>query len=144
MTIEGGMESQGDNIAVGELFAKRYRIERPLGSGGMGEVYLVTDMFLGEEEKVALKLLHPNLSADERQAKRFLREVQLTRKVTHPNVIRTFDAGELNGRLYFTMEYVEGVSLKDHLKGQPMPPREVCAYLIDICKGLTAIHQSGP
>jgi eukaryotic-like serine/threonine-protein kinase len=137
------MQSPQTDLEIGALFAGRYKIVRVLGSGGMGEVYLVKDALLGEDEFIALKVLHQQLSKDERQSKRFLREVQLTRKVTHPHIIRTFDAGEFGGRLYFTMEYVEGVSLKERMNGEPLSLEETCRIVTHICEGLGAIHEAG-
>ncbi len=137
------MEAQSGNYTQGTIFAERYRIEKALGNGGMGEVYLVNDTLFGGEDLIALKLLHPQLCTDEKHSKRFLREVQLTRKVSHPNVIRTFDVGECDGRLYFTMEYVEGVELREYLKGSPLPVGKAATIVTEVCKGLSAIHEAG-
>ncbi|MBX7142980.1 MAG: serine/threonine protein kinase [Oligoflexia bacterium] len=123
----------------GELFAGRYRLVRRLGRGGMGAVYLVEDSMLGGEQ-VALKLLHADLCRNEKHTQRFLREVRLTRKVTHPGVVRTFDVGNQDGRLFFTMEFAEGRTLKERLLEGPIDPMQVARILREICKGLYAIH----
>lgn len=123
----------------GEIFADRYRIIRELGRGGMGSVYLVTDTVLNNEE-VALKILKSELSRNEQHAKRFLREVQLTRKVTHPNIVRTYDVGSVEDGIFFTMECVTGVSLKDKLADGPLSVAETVQILIQVCDGLEAIH----
>lgn len=122
-------------------FAGRYILKKLLGSGGMGAVYLAADSMLGDDE-VALKILHSQLCQNEKHTKRFLREVQLTRKVTHPNVVRTFDAGRENGRLYFTMEYAEGVTLKEKLLAGPLETEQIASIVREIAKGLYAIHQA--
>jgi serine/threonine protein kinase len=122
-------------------FAGRYVLKKLLGSGGMGAVYLAVDSMLGDDE-VALKVLHSQLCKNEKHTKRFLREVQLTRKVTHPNVVRTFDAGRENGRLYFTMECAEGVTLKEKLQAGPFDLHEAASILREIAKGLYAIHEA--
>ncbi|MBX7136454.1 MAG: serine/threonine protein kinase [Oligoflexia bacterium] len=108
----------------------------------MGRVYLAKDTLL-ENEVVALKVLHGDLSRDEKHSKRFLREVQLARKVSHPNIVRTFDAGTVGGQLYFTMEYAPGQSLKERLQFGALGAAEVCRILIEILGGLGAIHSCG-
>lgn len=136
------MKSDGFILEEEKLFAGRYLVKRLLGSGGMGKVYLVEDTILGNES-ITLKILHPHFSEDEKHTKRFLREVQLTRKVTHPNVVRTFDVGTHEQRLFFTMEYVEGVTLKEKLGPEKTDPLEAARILIEISKGLSAIHAAG-
>jgi serine/threonine protein kinase len=126
-----------------ELFAGRYVLESLVGSGGMGEVYRARDTLLADEKPIALKILHPQLCRDPRHAKRFLREVQLTRQVTHPNVIRTFDVGEFEGKLYFTMEFVQGESLADKIAEEPLPIDAITPIFLGIAKGLQAIHDAG-
>ena len=122
------MEKQKSSGQADGVIAGRYEIERLLGEGGMGQVYLVRDTML-DDELVALKLLRSDLCSDERHAKRFLREVQLTRKVTHPNIVRTFDAGSSRGTFFFTMEYAQGVTLKEKLKAGLIAPYEVANIL---------------
>jgi serine/threonine protein kinase len=132
---------EDSQLITTETFADRYRVVRQLGRGGMGAVYLVEDVMLGGE-LVALKVLHAELSQNEKHTKRFLREVQLTRRVTHPNVVRTFDVGANGGRLYFTMEYAEGKTLKERIAEGPLPLAEASRITQQICKGLAAIHQA--
>lgn len=124
-----------------ELFAKRYRIERLLGTGGMGKVYLAHDTML--DCQVCLKMLHSQLCQDPKHTKRFLREVQLTRQFAHPNVVRTYDVDTEDGRLYFTMEYVEGVTLKERMGPEKISLPDACLVFLGILKGLSAIHQAG-
>lgn len=133
-----GLETNQE-LGPGLVFAGRYRLEHLLGSGGMGKVYLVSDIML-PDEKVALKVLNADIAGQEGLIQRFLREVQLTRRVTHRNVVRTFDVGNFDGRLYFTMEVIEGKTLRDHIAGQPLPTEEVLRYLAQLCYGLSAIH----
>ncbi|MCI5066279.1 serine/threonine protein kinase [bacterium] len=123
------------------LFAKRYRPLRMLGKGGMGEVYLVQDSIL-EDEEVALKVLKKDYLEDEKHTARFLREVKLARLVTHPAVVRTYDVGESDGILYFTMEYVVGESIKEFLQRERVfPYTELVKILIPLCEGLAEIHK---
>ena len=87
-----------------------YRIERLIGQGGMGMVFLAEHVHLGR--KVALKILPPSLAADESFRKRFVRESQLAAGIEHPNVIPVYDAGEAEGELFIAMKYVEGTDLR--------------------------------
>jgi serine/threonine protein kinase len=127
---------------VNTTFASRYRLKELLGKGGMGSVYLAVDTILGDEE-LAIKILNESLTNEEKYQKRFLREIQLTRKITHPNIVRTFDVGKSAQYIYFTMEYLQGESLKDILERGPVPCDTVVTYLKDITKALSAIHEAG-
>jgi len=92
--------------------ADRYTIEREIGSGGMAVVYLARDEKLGRE--VALKVLRPELAAS-LGGERFLREIEIAARLTHPNILSLYDCGEADGQLYYTMPFVEGESLRDRL-----------------------------
>jgi serine/threonine protein kinase len=130
-------------VTSGTKFANRYLIERLLGAGGMGHVYLARDLMFDGEEYVALKILDPRLSQDERAIKRFRREAQLARKVTDPSVVRTYDTGQENDLVYLTMEYVDGTSLRDKYHGQQVPLEECVKISQGICLGLSAVHAAG-
>jgi serine/threonine protein kinase len=123
------------------LFAGRYRIEKLLGSGAAGKVYLAVDTLL-EEERVAIKVLSTQHLKDETQVKRFLREASLTRKVTHQNVVRTYDVGTHENILFLSMEYIEGVNLKEYIAEQPLDIEKALQFISSIGKGLIAIHQA--
>lgn len=123
-------------------FSDRYQIIKLIGTGGMGNVYLANDIFL-DKEKIALKILHLELCKEEKQVARFLREVQLTRKVTHPNVVRTFDIGKCEGRLFFTMEYAEGQNLHELFTETPCPFEMAAQIMLEVLRGLAAIHEAG-
>jgi CheY-like chemotaxis protein len=98
-------------LRAGDTFASRYRIERPLGSGGMGMVYLAEDKELGE--RVAIKTLKSELlSADETAMDRFRNEIKLARHISHRNIVRTHDFGNADGVFFVTMEFVEGTTLR--------------------------------
>src|SRR6266545_173046 len=84
-------ERSSPNFCDGELIAGRYKVIRLVGEGGMGEVYEAEDLLL--RERVALKSIRPDVSSDDKVVERFKREIQLARKVTHPNVCRIFDVG---------------------------------------------------
>ncbi len=93
----------------GVVVAGRYRIAGLLGRGGMGEVYRATDLTLGQA--VALKFLPETASRDDRALARFYNEVRMARQVTHPNVCRVYDIGEVDGQHYISMEFVDGENL---------------------------------
>jgi eukaryotic-like serine/threonine-protein kinase len=124
-----------DRLAVGTQLAGRYRVDAHLGGGGMGEVYRVHDERLGED--VALKLLsfdHDSAAA------RFRREVKLARRITHPNVARTHDIGEHEGRPFLTMELIAGETLADRLDRSLLDPDEAAAVCATVGQGLRAAH----
>src|SRR4051794_11649252 len=103
---------EGDVQALpsGFVIANRYEIDCQLGMGAMGSVYLATDRLL-EGGKLAVKVLHNRLVTEPGPTKRFLREVKLLRGINHVNVIRTFDVGQDAGIVFYTMEYISGVTL---------------------------------
>ena len=92
--------------------AKRYRLERELGRGGMATVYLAHD--LKHDRPVALKVLLPELAAA-LGPERFQREIMLAARLQHPHILAVYDSGQAAGQLWFTMPFVEGESLRDRL-----------------------------
>jgi serine/threonine-protein kinase len=119
-----------------------YRIERPLGRGGMSVVYLAEHLRL--RRKVALKLLAPEISANERFRERFLRESEVAASLDHPNVIPIYDADEADGLLYIAMRYVDGTDLKTLLvrEGALTPSRAV-ALTAQVAEALDVAHEHG-
>jgi serine/threonine protein kinase len=126
----------------GQLIGQRYRIIRPLGQGGMASVYLVEDVVLGEKE-VAIKVLQTPANDDAGLSDRFIREVRLTHKIQHENVVRTFDFGRDDRLLYYTMEYQRGVPLDTVLNGKPLPLAVVMRMAWQLFRGAVAIHSVG-
>jgi tetratricopeptide (TPR) repeat protein/TolB-like protein len=137
---------------MGQVLAGRYRIVAFLGRGAVGEVYEAQDVEL--DELVAVKVLRPEIAGDEQALRRFKREVQLARRVTHPNVCRVFDLvyhpGEHPGgpddgpRAFLTMELLRGETLADYLeRGGPMSPAEALPIVIQIAQALGAAHANG-
>jgi serine/threonine-protein kinase len=130
-------------LAPGQVVLGRYTIERELGRGGMGAVYLARDSKLSE--RVALKTISTVLAGDPTElADRLRLEVQAARKVTHPNVIRIHDLGEDGPLLFISMEYVEGETLHARVKraGQ-MGIAEARAVLAEVSSGVAAAHAAG-
>src|SRR4051812_18370364 len=102
---------------IGEEFS-RYRVHRKLGHGGMGEVYLAEDLVL--RRKVALKLLPAALQQDPVRRQRFIREAQLAACVDHPYICKIYEVGEWEGTAFIAMEYVDGVTVAEHLRSGPL------------------------
>jgi hypothetical protein len=136
-----------DSIPVGGftpgmVLADRYRIIGLLGRGGMGEVYRADDLKLGQA--VALKFLPKALAEDPVRRERFYAEVRIARQVSHPNICRVYDIGELDGRHFLTMEYVDGEDLASLLKriGR-LPGDKAIDVARQLCAGLAAAHDKG-
>jgi serine/threonine protein kinase len=104
----------GHGFAPGSLIADRYRVIALLGRGGMGEVYGADDMKLGQ--RVALKFLPSSRAQDTSWRQQFYAEVRIARQVSHPNVCRVYDVGESDGRLFLSMEFVDGEDLASLLR----------------------------
>jgi hypothetical protein len=133
-------------FAPGALLASRYRIVGQLGKGGMGEVYRADDLKLGQS--VALKFLTAQLSNDKAMLARFLGEVRTARQVTHPNVCRVHDIGEIKtdaGTQHFlSMEYIDGEDLSSLLRRIGRLPADKAVEISNqLCAGLAAAHDAG-
>ncbi len=118
-----------------------YRLERLLGAGGMGEVYLAHDERL--DRKVALKLLAETLGADPRWRRRFLREARLASALDHPNVCTIHEVGETEGRAWIAMQLVEGRTVRELVGGRPLPPEEWVPLALQVAEALAAAHERG-
>jgi len=126
------------SLAAGDELGGRYCIVAPLGRGGIGEVYEAEDRELGE--RVAVKVVRPEVAAEERTLRRFKREIQLARRVTHPNVCRTFDLGPN----FLTMELLRGETLAAHLERCGRCTPEAAMPIVEgIVAGLAAAHAAG-
>src|SRR5437867_9686306 len=126
----------------GTLLAGRYRIFGLVGKGGMGEVYRADDLKLGQT--VALKFLPADVEKDGDRLERFLGEVRIARQVSHPNVCRVYDVGEVDGRHFLSMEYVDGEDLASLLRriGR-LGSDKAIEVARQICAGLAAAHDRG-
>jgi len=126
----------------GRLVAGRYRIVALLGRGGMGEVYRADDLTLGQA--VALKFLPDAAAADEALLERFRNEVRMARRVSHPNVCRVYDVGDVDGQTFFTMEYVDGEDLASLIRRIGRLPQDKAVEIArQLCAGLAAAHTKG-
>lgn len=129
-------------LTTGSLFAGRYEVIEELGKGGMGKVYKVLDTKI--KEKVALKLLKPEIAADEKTIERFSNELKFARKIAHRHVCRMFDLGEDKGTYYITMEYVPGEDLKSTMSRVGQLSVGKTLYVArQICEGLSEAHRLG-
>lgn len=128
---------------VGSLVGERYQVERRLGEGGMGEVYLARHVLIGRP--CALKVMSQALSKDPDAVSRFNREATSASRITHPNVCTVYDFGLTSeGLIYLAMEYVEGRALSAVLdQGGPMPVQRAAALLAQCAAGLMAAHELG-
>jgi serine/threonine-protein kinase len=135
--------TKGAALQRGDVFGDRYEILGTLGKGGMGVVYRARDRQL--DEVVALKLLRPEaLATDPTLLDRFKQEIKLARRITHRNVLRTHDFGETGGVPFISMEYLEGVTLKDLVKSRGALPLGVgLGVAKQMCHGLGAAHETG-
>jgi streptogramin lyase/tRNA A-37 threonylcarbamoyl transferase component Bud32 len=119
-----------------------YAIEERVGRGGMGVVYRAYDRRL--KRKVALKLVAPELAADERFRERFLRESELAISLEHPSVVPIHDAGEVDGQLYLAMRYVEGSDLGTLLESDgALAPSRAISICAQVAEALDAAHARG-
>jgi len=135
-------ESEGDTFSPGQLLGARYRIASLLGRGGMGEVWRAYDLKLRLE--VALKSLHPKLFETEDALELLRDEVRAAREVTSPNVCRLYDLIEVEGLELVSMEYVDGVTLLEHLKqAGPLELKEANEIASQLLAGLETVHEAG-
>src|SRR4051812_3190527 len=127
---------------VGMQLSGRYRLDAQIGAGGMSTVYRAFDVNL--ERRVAIKLLHREMSADSDQLERFRREARAVAQLSHPHIVGVIDAGEDEGRPYIVFEYVEGATLKQRINelGR-LPVDESVAYAIEIARALGCAHDHG-
>lgn len=130
-----------DQARVTWALADRYRIETEIGSGGMATVYLAAD--LKHHRQVAVKVLDPEM-AESLGAKRFLREIETSANLTHPNILPVFDSGRVDSVLYFVMPYVKGESLRSRLdREKQLPVEDATQITREIADALAYAHQEG-
>src|SRR5467141_1209947 len=122
--------------------AGRYSLERELGRGGMGVVYLAREVRL--DRPVAIKLLPPSKTSDPRQRERFLREARTAAKLSHPNIIPIHAVEEIGGFVFFAMAYIEGETLTERVRRRgPLAPSEASRVLRDVAWALAYAHGQG-
>ncbi len=138
----GGGESAGqdDVEELGEL--RDYKLLEQLGKGGMGTVYKALHTKL--KRVVAVKLLSPERMNDAAAVARFQREMEAVGKLDHPNIVRATDAGEVDGKSFLVMEYVEGLDISDLVRRVgPLPIADACEIVRQAAVGLQNAHEHG-
>lgn len=128
----------------GEVLAGKYRLEKRLGSGGMGEVYRAENIQIGRT--VAIKLLHPEGATEPTTVQRFLREAKAANKVKHPNVVDVLDVGEdAKGVPFIVQEFLHGHDLAQHFgdMGGRISPQTALAILLPVVEAVACAHRSG-
>jgi len=129
-------------FAPGTIVQERYRIVGLLGRGGMGDVYRADDLTLGQP--VALKFLPEEVTGSAERRERFYGEVRVARQVAHPNVCRVYDVGEIGGRLFLSMEFVDGEDLSSLLRRIGRVSHEKAVQIArQLCAGIAALHERG-
>ncbi|MBN8527145.1 MAG: serine/threonine protein kinase [Planctomycetes bacterium] len=119
-----------------------YRLVKRIGEGGMGEVYLAEQLSM--HRTVALKILHQKWADDEEFRKRFLLEARAAGKLSHPNIIQVFDVGKYQGLYYFSMEYIDGVTVDDLIRHEgPMGLEKVIDITMQVCEALSYLSAQG-
>ena len=136
------METSKQKLTTGSTFAGRYQIIEELGKGGMGKVYKAYDTKI--REKIALKLLKPEIARDKETVERFSNELRFARKIRHKNVCQMFDLGEEKGSHFITMEYVPGEDLKSFIRrAAPLSTARTLSIAKQVCGGLSEAHKLG-
>jgi serine/threonine-protein kinase len=139
---EGSIAPGDSRFIPGTVLAGRYRLVGPLGKGGMGEVYRADDLKLSQV--VALKFLPVSLEKDRAMLERFHREVRIARQISHPNICRVYDIGEVDGQHFLSMEYVDGEDLASLLRRIGRLPSDKAVEIAgQLCAGLAAAHEQG-
>jgi serine/threonine protein kinase len=122
--------------------SERYRLEGQIGQGGMGVVYAGTDTVL--RRRVAIKVLRPQLAADDDFVRRFYSEAQHAAKLSHPNIVNIYDVGREGESYYIVMELVDGATLAEMIEHDVRLPEAVTIdFAAQICNGLAYAHRQG-
>ena len=129
-------------LSFQEALAGQYALERELGRGGMGVVYLARDVRL--DRSVAIKLLPPELAAHDKLRDRFLREARTAARLSHPHIVPIHSVDEVRGYVFYVMSYVDGETLAERVANRgPLPPREASRVVREVAGALAAAHGEG-
>ena len=136
------MQTPIKELTSGSTFAGRYQVIEELGHGGMGRVYKVLDTDI--KEKIALKVLRPEIALDKETVERFSNELKLARKISQRNVCRMFDLGRSEGTTFITMEFVPGEDLKSFIhRAKQLSTGTAISIAKQVCEGLEEAHRLG-
>ncbi len=119
----------------------RYEIRSHIGAGGMGDVYLARDTEL--DRSVALKVLPANVAADQQRMRRFVQEAKAASSLNHQHIITIYEIGETDSTRFIATEFIDGVTLRQHLKRGRVSINEALNIAIQIATGLAAAHEAG-
>jgi serine/threonine protein kinase len=136
------LEKSGDEL-VGQVLNDRYRIDERISEGGMGTVYRATHVLM--DKRVAIKVLHPSLAADDKIVARFSREARAASRISHPHALNVTDFGESEaGVVFLVMEYLDGKTLKEVIQADgPMPLPRVVEIINQVAGALDSAHKEG-
>jgi eukaryotic-like serine/threonine-protein kinase len=141
-TTDADAPELAPSLESGRVLLERYRIERVLGSGGMGTVHEATQLAL--DRRVALKVLHPALTVDRSLVARFRREAKVMAGLRHPNVVEVIDAGHEGALVFLVMEYLTGVPLSARVEAEsPMAPGALLPLVLPVARALSFVHARG-
>jgi serine/threonine protein kinase len=143
---KAGRAASTQTLTPGKLFADRYLVDRKIGEGGMGVVYVAKDNNTNEE--IVLKLIHPGLVAGEEAMKRLVAEGVTARQIRHPGIVAVYDVGQTDGQPYLTMEYVKGGTLRSWMVNAISSVHEIgvktaVGIVRSILAGLAEAHRMG-
>ena len=127
-------------ISIGTCLG-RYEIRSQIGAGGMGEVYLAWDTTLDRE--VALKILPPEIAADQQRMQRFVQEAKTASALNHPNIMTIFEIGQMDSTYFIATEFIDGVTLRQHIAGRRLKLSEALDIAAQVAAALTAAHAAG-
>ena len=133
------VEEQQPRLTKGQQLGS-YEILDRLGAGGMGEVYLAKDSRL--ERTVALKVLSPDISADKRRMQRFRQEAKVASSLNQPNILTIYEFGEIEGLTFLATEFIDGETLREHLRGKRLGLNETIDIAVQILSALDAAHEA--
>src|SRR5712691_8477199 len=132
---------KGFGLSRGSVVAQRYEIQRLLGRGGMGMIYKAHDRVL--DETVVLKTMRSQVAGDAQMVRRFRAEIKMARRIRHKNICAIHDYGEEGSLVYISMEFIDGIDLKQILReGGRLPAGEGFDVGIQVATGLEAIHEA--
>ncbi|HEY1815248.1 MAG TPA: serine/threonine-protein kinase [Kofleriaceae bacterium] len=135
------LDAERDEL-LGKELDGRFKIVSPLGSGGMGTVYVGVQLSVDRE--VAIKVIHPKLASDRNAVKRFLREARLASRLNQASIVNVYDFGQSEGVLFLVTELVRGHTLAQELeRARPLPFRRIVAIAVQLCDALEAAHAQG-
>ncbi|MEZ4458587.1 MAG: serine/threonine-protein kinase [bacterium] len=127
---------------VGRLLDGRYRLDRVLSAGGMGLVYLATQMTV--QRQVAIKIIKPTLARNNDLVQRFMHEIEISGRLSHPNIVALIDTGrDLNGLNFIVMEFVQGETFRDALMHSRLSLLEILHVFVQVCDALIEAHELG-